>query len=121
MAASALTFTPLQGCFLENRKQSQRRQKERKGKQLKQEVIHRSLVVENHVGGKHELVMPRSVVIHPFIVRMIVAKLWTYGDELIGPPGNSNGMLRILRREASPAANLVVKIFISHGKEGVWG
>ncbi len=74
--------------------------------------------MEDHVGDKGELVMPRSVVVRPFIVRMIVTKLWTYGDELVGPPGNSNGMLRILRREASPAPNLVIKIFVSNGEKG---
>src|SRR5215831_9769586 len=77
--------------------------------------------MEDHVGDKGELVMPRSVIVRPFIIRMVVAKLWTYGDELIGPPGNPNGMFRILRREASPAPNLVIKIFVSHSEKGTRG
>ena len=73
------------------------------------------LVVEDYVCGKNELAVLRSVVVRPFIVRMIVAKLGTYGNDFIGPPGNAYGMLGILSREASPTANLVVKIFVTHG------
>jgi hypothetical protein len=73
-------LTALQGYFLENRKQSQWHYKERQDKHPEQQVIHRSLEVEDHVGGKHELIMPGSVVVYPFGVRMIIAKLGAYGN-----------------------------------------
>ena len=111
-------LSPLRSFFLENREQCQWHDKERKNQESEQEIIHKSLVVEDHIRGKSELVMPGSVVVSPFVVRMIVAKLRTYCDELVGPPGNSNGMLRIRRREASPTPNLVIKIFVSHREKG---
>jgi hypothetical protein len=73
-------LTALQGYFLENRNQSQRQHKERQDKHPEQEVIHRSLEVEDHVGGKSELIMPGSVVVYPFCIRMIITKLGAYGN-----------------------------------------
>ena len=72
-------------------------------------------VVEDHVGGEGELVMSCSVVVYSFIVGMIVTKLGAYCKKLVGPPGDANGMLGIVRREAGPTTNLVVKIFVTHG------
>jgi hypothetical protein len=60
--AETLTPTALPGFFLENRKQSQWRYKERKDEPPEQEVLHKLLIVEDHVGGKDELVMPGAVV-----------------------------------------------------------
>ena len=45
-------LTALQGYLLENRKQSQWHYKERQGKHPEQEVIHRSLEVEDRIRGK---------------------------------------------------------------------
>src|SRR6516165_1423853 len=78
-------------------------------------------IVENHVGSKSELIMPSSVVVYPFSIRMIVTKLGAYGNKLVGPPGDADGMLGIVRGKASPATDFVVEIFVSHGKEGVRG
>ena len=107
--------TALQGLFLENRNQSQRQHKQRQDKQPEQEVIHRSLEVEDHIRAKHELIMPGSIVVYSFSIRMIITKLGAYGNNLVGPPGDADGMRGIVRGEASPAADLVVKIFVAHG------
>jgi hypothetical protein len=72
--------TALQGPFLENRNQSQQQHKERQGKHPEQEVIHRSLEVEDHIRGKSELIMPGSIVVYPFSIRMIITKLGAYGN-----------------------------------------
>lgn len=108
-------LTALQGYLLENRKQSQWHYKERQGKHPEQEVIHRSLEVEDRIRGKSELIMPGSIVVYPFSIRMIKTKLGAYGNNLVGPPGDADGMLGIVRGEASPAADLVAKIFVTHG------
>ena len=71
--------------------------------------------MKDHVGRKDELIMPGAVVVRPGSVRMIVAKLRANGNEPIGPPGDADRMLGIIGGEASPAANLVVKIFVTHG------
>jgi hypothetical protein len=71
--------------------------------------------VEDHVCAKDELVMPGSVVKGSLSVRVVIAKLGPYGNELVWPPGDADGMLRIVGRETSPAPNLVLKIFVSHG------
>ena len=66
--ARALTPTALPGFFLENRKQSQWHYKERQDQESEQEVIHRSLEVEDHVSHKDELVVPRSVIERSFSI-----------------------------------------------------
>jgi hypothetical protein len=66
--AETLTPTALPGFFLENRKQSQWCYKERKDKPPEQEVIHKLLIVEDHVSHKDELVVPRSVIERSFSV-----------------------------------------------------
>jgi len=76
----ALTPTVLPGFFLENRKQSQWHYKERQDQESEQEVIHRSLEVEDHIRGKSELIMPGSIVVYPFSIRMIITKLGAYGN-----------------------------------------
>src|SRR5215470_15803912 len=63
--------------------------------------------------------MPGPVVVSPFVVRMIEAKLWTYGDELAGPPGNSNRMLGIRRGKAGARADAIVKVFVADIKKGI--
>src|SRR5882724_8898527 len=75
--------------------------------------------MKDHVGREDELIMPGAVVVRPSSVRMIVAKLGADGNEPIGPPGDANRMLGIIRGEASSAAHLVIKIFVSHGEECV--
>jgi hypothetical protein len=111
-------LSPLRSFFFENRKQRQWHYKEHQGKQSEQEVIHRSLVVENHVSGKDELVVSCSIIVRSFGIRVVIPKLRTYGYEHVRLPGDADGMLRIIGGEASPAANLVFKIFVSHGEEG---
>src|SRR5690348_17199353 len=49
---------------------------------------------------------------------MIITKLGAYGNKLIGPPGDADRMLRIVGGKASPASDLVFKVFVSHGEEG---
>ena len=76
--------------------------------------------MENHIRREGELVMPGSVVVYSFSVGMIVPEFRTDRNEFIGPPGDTDRMLRIVRGKASPATDLVVEIFVSHGKECVW-
>ena len=64
-------LTALQGPFLENRNQSQRQHKERQGKHSEQEVIHRSLVVEDHVRNERELILVPAVVVGGNVVGVI--------------------------------------------------
>ncbi len=71
--------------------------------------------MKDYVGREDELVMPGSVVKGSLSVRVVIPKLGTYGNELVWPPGDAYGMLRIVGGEASPAPNLVLKIFVSHG------
>ena len=114
-------LTALPGFFLENREQSQWRYKERKDKHPEQEVIHKFLVVEDHVGGKDELVMSGSIIVRPCSVRMIKPKLGAYGDEFVWPPGNTDGMLRIVRSETRSASHLVLKVLVPDGEECIPG
>jgi len=51
-------LTAFQDYFLENRKQRQRQYNERQDKHPEQEIIHTSLEMEDHVGGKGESVLP---------------------------------------------------------------
>ena len=108
-------LSPFRRLLLGNREHNQWHYEEYKDQESEQEVIHRSLVVEDYIRGKSELVMPRSVVKGSLSVRVVIPKLGTYGNELVWPPSDADGMLRIVGREASPAPNLVLKIFVSHG------
>ena len=76
------------------------------------------LEVEDHVGGKDELVMPGSVIKGSCSVRVVIAKLGTYGNELVRPPGNTDRMLGIVRGKASPAPDFILEVFISDREEG---
>jgi hypothetical protein len=111
-------LSPFRHFLLGNREQSQWHYKERQDQESEQEVIHKSLIVEDHVGGKSELIMPGSVAVYPFCIRMIITKFGAYGYKLVGPPSDADGMLGIVRGEAGPTADLVVKIFVSHGEKG---
>jgi len=51
-----LTPAALHGFFLENRNQSEQHHKDNEDRPSQEEVIHRSLKVEDHVGRKDELV-----------------------------------------------------------------
>src|SRR4029077_9274471 len=73
------------------------------------------LKMENHVRRKDQLVMPGAVVVRPLSVRVVKTKFGPNSNKLVGPPGYADGMLGIVRGEASPAADLVVKIFVTHG------
>ena len=76
--------------------------------------------MEDHVRDKDELIMPRAVIVTLCsVVRMIKPKLGTNSNELVRPPGNTDGMLGVVRGKASPAPDLVVKIFVAHGEEGI--
>ena len=68
MAILVLRLTALRSFFLENHKQSQWRYKEHQDQESEQEVIHGSLVVEDYVSHKDELVVPRSVIERSFSV-----------------------------------------------------
>ena len=83
-------LSPLRSFFLENRKQSQWHYKERQDQESEQEVIHKSLIVEDHVGREHELIMPGSVVKGSLSVRVVIPKLGPYGNELVWPPGDAD-------------------------------
>ena len=52
---------------------------------------------------------------------MIKSKLGTNGNKFVRPPGDADGMLRVFRSKAGPAADLVVKIFVTHGEERISG
>jgi hypothetical protein len=58
----------LRSLFLENHNQSYQQYKDDQRKESEQEVIHRSLEVEDHVSHKDELVVPRSVIERSFSV-----------------------------------------------------
>src|SRR5262249_40368096 len=77
-----------------------------------------SSVVEYHVRSKDELVVSRSVIKGSFSVGVVISKLRTNGNELIGPPSDANGMLRIVGSKPSSASNLVLEVFVSHGEKG---
>src|SRR6476660_9650133 len=77
--------------------------------------------VEDHVCAKDELVMPGSVVEGSLSVRVVIAKLGPYGNELVWPPGDADGMFGILCGKPSPGTHLVVKVFIPHREERARG
>ena len=75
--------------------------------------------VEDHIRRKDELVMPGSIVIRPCSVRVVIPKLGTNRNDFIWPPRDADSMLGIICGEASPATDLIVKIFIAHGKKAL--
>ena len=75
--------------------------------------------MEDHVCAKDELVMPGSVVKGSLSVRVVIPKLGTNRNDFIWPPRDADSMLGIICGEASPAADLVVKIFVTHREERV--
>src|SRR6476660_7160016 len=77
--------------------------------------------VEDHVCAKDELVMPGSVVEGSLSVRVVIAKLGPYGNELVWPPGDADGMFGILCGKPGPGTHLVVKVFIPYREEGIRG
>src|SRR5260370_19248409 len=74
--------------------------------------------MEDYISHEGELVLTRSIIIRGHIVRMIVSKFGTDGDEFVGPPGKTDGMLCVLCRKAGAAAYFVIKILVPNGKEG---
>jgi len=76
--------------------------------------------MDNHVSGKDKLIVLRPIIVRPFSIGMIVPKLRADRNKLVRPPGDADGMLGIICSKASATADLVVKIFIAYGKEGVW-
>jgi len=71
--------------------------------------------MKDYVRREDELIMSGAVVVSAVRIRMIKSKLGSNSYKLVGPPGDADGMLGIVRGEASPAADLVVKIFVTHG------
>src|SRR5262245_25201408 len=63
--------------------------------------------------------MPRSVVECSLSVRVVIPKLGAHGNKFVGPPGDPDGMLRIVSSKPSPAPDFVLKIFVSDGEEGI--
>ena len=79
------------------------------------------LVMEDHVGGKDELIMPGSVIVRPRGIGVVIAQLGPDGDEFVWPPGNADGVLRVLGGKAGPAAHLVVHVFVADREERIPG
>ena len=61
--------------------------------------------MEDYIRGKDELVVPCTIVIRSRSVGMIKSKLGAYGNYLVRPPGDADGMLGIVRGKAGPAAD----------------
>ena len=75
--------------------------------------------MEDYVGRENKLILPRAVVVGRDIVGMIVSELGPDGDQLVRPPGDADGMFGIRRGKSRATADLVVKIFITHGEKGI--
>ena len=65
----------------------------------------RSEVVD-YVGHEDELIVPGSVIVRARVVGVIKAKFGTNGDDFVRPPGDTDGVLRIIGSEARPAPTL---------------
>ena len=77
------------------------------------------LKMEDYVSGEDKLILPSTVVVGRDIVGMIVSKLGPDSDQLVRPPGDADGMFGIRGGKPGATADLVVKIFITHGEEGI--
>src|ERR1700730_7510963 len=72
--------------------------------------------VEDHVRREGELIMSGAVVVGPHVIGMVVAQFGTNGDESVRPPGDADGMFRILCGKAGAAADFVIEIFVSNAE-----
>ena len=77
------------------------------------------LEVVDHVSNERELTVVAAIIVSLGIVGVIKSKFGTNRDELVRPPGDTDGMLRILRSKPSPAPNLVVHVLVAHGEERI--
>src|SRR4029077_17645533 len=91
------------------------------GKHPEQEVTHKLLIVVNHVGGKDELIVPGSVIVRARGIEVVIAQLGPDGDEFVWPPGDTDGVFRIISSETRSASHLVLKVLVPDGEERIPG
>src|SRR4029077_13086197 len=77
--------------------------------------------VENYVGREDKLIVPRTVIVSSCRVGMIKSKLGTNSDEFVRPPGDTDGVFRIIGSEARSAAHLVVHVLVADREECIPG
>src|SRR5438270_13000620 len=74
--------------------------------------------MKNYVGNESQLAAARPIVIGVGVVSMIEPEFWANGDEFIWPISDADGVFGVLGGMTGTAADFVVHIFISNGKEG---